>query len=160
MTTKQRELKEFCCTLCKQPRVSLEGGGHWLRLQGYKNLHGTFSFSFPSEIIAVDVIPSNFQSYLLVYGFVSIAIWQSGQPIWNSTFLFNLAHSMLGNWKKYVCNICQSLIIQIWLKYWKWMLLYYYCSALFSAIFQFWSLMCCPIYLTSSLWLFGNLFFF
>lgn len=81
LTTKQRELKEFCCTLCKQPRVSLEGGGHWLRLQGYKNLHGTFSFSFPSEIIAVDVIPSNFQSYLLVYGFVSIAIWQSGQPI-------------------------------------------------------------------------------
>lgn len=75
LSTKQRELKEFCCILYKQSRVSLEGGGHWHRL------HGTFSFSFPPEIIVVDVIPSNFQSSLLVYGFVSIAIWQSGQPI-------------------------------------------------------------------------------
>lgn len=81
LTTKQRELKEFCCILYKQPWVSLEAGGHWHRLQGYKSLHCNFSFSFPPEIIVVDVIPSNFQSSLLVYGFVSIAIWQSGQPI-------------------------------------------------------------------------------
>lgn len=99
LTTKQRELKEFCCILYKQPRVSLEGGGHWHRLQGYKSLHGNFFFQFSSwnHCCGCDTFKfSKFSSCLCVCFNSYLAI---GQPIWNSIFLYYLAHNMHGNWR-------------------------------------------------------------